>query len=73
MLRQCALRNTDHLSPRRYAFHASHLVAHRLNLVPQLLGLGVDLGRLSAVGALQRCKVVLDALLDLLLALVYLA
>jgi hypothetical protein len=36
----------------------------------QLLGLGLDLGGLRAVRSLQRVQVALDALSDLLLALV---
>jgi len=47
-----------------------YLLAQGDDLFAQSLGLGFDLGRLGAIGGLQRCQVTLDALFDLLLALV---
>src|SRR5215510_4403694 len=53
--------------------HALHLLAQGADLLAQPLGLGFDLGRLGAVGGLQRAQVALDAFFDLLMALVDLA
>ena len=51
----------------------AHLPPQSIDLVLQPLRLGLQVGRLGAVGGLERIEVALDALFDLLLALVDLA
>jgi len=48
--------------------HAPHLLAQRVDLLAQPLGLGLGFGALGAVGDLKRLQVPIDALFDLLLA-----
>ena len=56
------------------AIELTHLLAQLLDLLAQPFGLGLDhVGILRAIGCLQGLEVALDALLDLLLALIDLA